>query len=666
MQNPVFEYYNNTVLCVNQDVFIDLNLLSYDQFQKWCQREKIQRVRTAGNGRTGLIRWDSIPTEELDKIKAAYGDPYRRDDVQSFLSKMEPDEKAAAFFQRAHLDPKKELRYYTEAQILNTYGKLLVEIEAKARRNPGFKKTRAKRELSKIINELKTVRFPNTNKQKYPHKLPTNPKALERRYKEYQAEGYERLIHKGGGNSNSKKIKGDIAKWILANYCLPNKPTTVEIHKEYMKLRSSKKWPSLTESAINQWLQQTEQRIVWVLARHGRATWINEFGHKVSRDKSDWFPNCYLAIDGSKLDWIHFKESSQNKMGADLKIDVVFDVYSEKILGYYCGTDHENYTQHFSAFKMALSESMSKPALITYDGQGGHRTEPMQELYDRVVTSNGGEHYKHRANEHGSPAEGLFSRFQQQVLNKVWWSDKQAVNVRKDDSKLNPDFIKRFQHKLKTVDACIDSVDYYVQKWNNQEHPLFKGQTRNEVYGHEETYPLEKLTELDMMNLFWITSKDPLTYTNTGITPTIRNEKYHFEVYDADGNVDIEFRNQYTGCKFYYQYDPNQLDNYIRLHLALPNGETKHVADAQPIKKVRSIPVLMNEHDKNRKHKMLAVRDVQLKEIEERLEALRHQTNITEESLIEAHELELKFKGNVPKEQRSLAEAGPGSWVNKL
>ena len=665
MQTQVFEYYNNSILCVNQDVFTNLGLLTSSQFQKWCQRSKLKRLRTAGNGRTGLIDYKSIPDDLLDKIKATFGDPYRKDDVQTFVNRLENDTEAASFLQKAKLSQEKEYQYYIEAQILNLYGKLLQEIELKKSRNPGFKKTAAKREIAKIISELKTLQL-DSGKQRFPHNLPSNPRALERRYNDYKEEGYENLIHGGTGNSNTKKIKGAIADWILATYCLPHKPNTSEVHTEYMQIRLEKKWAALSEEAIYKWLQRTEQRIVWVLARHGRSTWINEFGHKVSRDKSDWFPNCYLAIDGSKLDWIHFKEGAHYNMGADLKIDVVFDVYSEKIIGYYVGTDHENYTQHFSAFKMALSESMAKPALITYDNQGGHKTEEMQDLYDRVVTNNGGEHYPHRANEHGSPVEQLFGRFQQQILNKVWWSDKQAVNVRTEDSKPNLDFVKRFRHKLKTVEECIEAVEYYVYKWNNSKHPLFDGESRNDVYTHQQTYELEQLNELDMMNLFWITSKEPLTYTATGITPTIRKEKYHFEVYDTDGNVDIDFRNQYTGCKFYYQYDPNQLDNYVRLHLRLPNGDTRHVADAQPIKKVRNIPALMDEHDKKRKHKMLHVRDVQLSQIEEKLEALRHRTNITEESLIEAQELELKFKGRIPKERRTEAEAGAGSWVNKL
>lgn len=667
IEGNIYEYHNARTLCVAQDVLTELKLINYNQLQHWCRkdRNKLNRIRTAGNGRTGLIEWASIRDDFRQKIIKAFGDPYRKEDVKSFINRLQNDEAAASFLQKARVSEDKQLQYYTEAQILNLYGELLNDIEIKKARNTGFKKTKAKADLSKVINELKLQKFEN-GKQKFPHKLPANPRAIERRYKEYKEEGYENLVHGGDGNSSAKKIKGQIADWLLANYCLPNKPTTTTLHKEYMQMRQETKWPSLSESAIYTWLQETKQRKVWVLARHGKAVWINEFGHKVARDKSDWFPNVYMGIDGTKLDWIHYKKGAQYNMGADLKIDVVFDVYSERILGYYCGTEHENYTQHFSAFKMAISESLTKPALVTYDNQGGHKTQEMQELYDNVITSNGGEHYPHRANEHGSPVEQLFRRFQAQTVNTVWWSDKQAITVRTEDSRPNMDFIKRFRHKLMTTEECIEAFSYYVEKWNKAEHPLFEKQSRNEVYGHEATYELDKINELDLMRLFWVTSKDTITYTNSGIKPTIRKEEYHFEVYDADGNVDIDFRDNYTGCKFYYQYDPNQLDSFMRLYLKLPNGDSKYIADAQPIKKVRNIPALMNDQDKANMHKMRQVRDKELSQIEEELSALRHRTNITEESLIEQQNFELKHRGKIPKEKRTAAEAGAGSWTSKL
>lgn len=661
----IYEYYNGNQLGVNQDVFLELGLLTYHQFQHWCSKEraKLNRLRTAGRGRTGLIAWSSIPDEFLAKIKAAFGDPYRKDDVDSFVSRLNNDDKAAVFFMKAGLSPLKEYQHYIEAQILNLYGELLQEIEVKAARNTSFKKTQAKRELAKVIAELKTLKRED-GKAKFPHKLPSNPRSLERRYKEYAEQGYERLIHAGTGNTNTQKIKGALADWLLAKYCLPHKPSITDLHLEYDAYRIAKKWPSLHEDAIYKWLHKPEQKKVWVLARHGKDEYVRQFGHKTTRDKSDYFPYAYLTIDGSKLDWIHFKEGAPYSMGADIKVNLIFDVYSEKIVGHDFSLT-EDHQSHFRAFKMALQETQCKPALLTYDNQSGHKMKAVQELYNNIVTANGGQHYAHRAYEHGSPAEQLIGRFQQQVLNKWWFSDKQAITAVRADSRPNMEFVKRHREKLKTIEELREVFAYSVEKWNKDTHPKLKV-SRNEAATHEQTFALDKLSPLDMVQLFWVTSTNTNTYNRDGIRLTVGKERYHFEVYTADGHVDLDFRDNYTGCKFFVQYDPDQLDNYVRLYLRRPNGETKYIADAEPVKSIKSIPLLMDDQDRGRVHKMHSTRDKDVERVQAELEALRQRTNITEESLIEDQELEIKFRGRQPKQSRAMAEAGAGSWLNKL
>lgn len=653
----IYEYYNGNQLGVNQDVFDYLNIKAAT-VRQWIVRGKLNRLRTAGRGRTGLIAWSSIPDEFLAKIKAAFGDPYRKDDVDSFVSRLNNDDKAAVFFMKAGLSPLKEYQHYIEAQILNLYGELLQEIEVKAARNTSFKKTQAKRELAKVIADLKTLKRED-GKAKFPHKLPSNPRSLERRYKEYAEQGYERLIHAGTGNDNRAKITGSIGDFLNARYSMPNKPSILDVWTRYEAIRNSKKWPKITEDAIYKFLMRPENEKIWYLGRHGHAAWKVKFAHKIVRDKSDWFPNVYLAIDGTKLDWKHLKKSSSDGTGADIKVNVVFDVYSEKIIAAYFGLEHENHMIHFTTWKQAFQTAGVRPLKITYDGQGGHTTKVMQELYDSLVDQQDGEHYKHRAREHGSPVEQLFSRWQQQILNTRWNSDKQGVRTRKMDSRPNAEFIMRNKEHLKEWYEYEPYFRAEIERWNNSKHPHFEG-TRNEVYPQEAKYELEQLGTLDMMNLFWITGKDPVTYYNYGLKTEIVNTKYHFEVYDDTGAVDIDFRDKYTGCKFYVSYDPDLLDQYVRLYLKLPNGDTRYIADAQPVKKVKEIEPLMDDHDRNRKHKMMGVRDEELSRVEAMLEKIRHTSGVNEETLIDEQEdveWALKSASVQPKRTMNHAEA---------
>jgi hypothetical protein len=650
-------------MCVDQSVFYEhLNILKIDVFQKWVQRNKLSRLRNAGNGRCGLIDWQSIPSDIKKIIKKAYGDPYNRDSVQEFENQIEPDTEAALFFENFKFDnntgiPQSKIQqYYAEAQILNLYAKLCNKIQTKKRLGASIKVTDAKAHIVDVITDISTIKNHDGKSPRYPHHLPSNYRSMDRKFKKYQVDGYASLIHSNLGNeSNSVKIKGAIADWLLANYCLPNKPYIPMVHTEYMQIREERSWPSLTERAIGMWLEQPTQRKRWYLSRHGAEEYRRVYGHKITRDKDQLFPNCHWAIDGTKLDWLHIKDNSLG-MGADLKIDVVFDVFSEKILGYYIGTEHENYTQHFTALKAAAQESGARPYLINYDGQGGHNTDTMQTLYSQMVAKNGGTHYKHRAREHGSPAEQLFKRFQMQVLNQKWFSDKQGIASSKTlNSKVNIDFIMDNKHRLQSVEQLIGIFKLEVHKWNTMKHPRFE-QTRVQTYNREAIIS-EPLNMFEMMDMFWITSKEPRRYERDGIKPIIRNTPYHFEVYDQEGLPDLDFRDKYTESRFFVQYDPEQLDSYVRLLMQLPNGDKTFIADAQPVKKVKQVPVLMTTEDHQHANKMRKVRDVEMKRVVNETRKVQNRTGITPESLIDKQELEHKFGGKLPKEQRTAAEA---------
>src|SRR5690606_490115 len=172
--------------------------------------------------------------------------------------------------------------------------------------------------------------------------LPTNWRALDRKlygnkdvkgYLEADSEtpDYEVLVHKNAGNQAALKIKGDIANWLIAKYSMPNKIVVPVLHRLYEKEAAKRDWCELSESAIYKWLYEPEQKKKWMISRDGIEAYRNEFGHKLVRDKEQWFPNAYWAIDGSKIDWMHYYD---NDLGAaaKFKIDPVIDVYSEKIL----------------------------------------------------------------------------------------------------------------------------------------------------------------------------------------------------------------------------------------------------------------------------------------------------------------------------------------------
>jgi hypothetical protein len=666
----MYETYNNTV-AINQEVFYDsLSILSYENFQKWCQRGKLNRIRTKGRGRTGLIEFASIPEDLKNLIIRSFGNPYLSNDRETFTNQLSSDDDAINFFRTYKYDndlsisEDKQTQYISDAEILNLYNQIIenYEIKIKSQRRKS-KKGALKKKLSSIINDLKTECYPNTHTRKYPHNLPSNVRALDRKLNGYLDESYEFLVHKNAGNKSAQKIKGDIAKWLIAQYSMPNKIVVPVLHTMYEREALRKNWCELSESAIYKWLYEPEQEKLWMISRDGLETYRNKYGHKLVRDKQQWFPNAYWAIDGSKIDWMHYYD---NQLGAaaKFKIDPTIDVYSEKIIGW-SFSESETHEDHFRSVKMAFQESQSRPYLFTYDGQSGHTSSRMQELYGKMMAKKGGVHYKHAAYEHSSPVEGIFNRLQQQVINAFWFSDKQSIKVRTDNNKPNMDFLLENVSKLPNKDDLVKAWKLCVQEWNEATHPKFKneGLSRNEVYAQEPLMK-EEVDYLQMMDLFWCYTPDTITYKNDGLKVQIANKKYHFEVYNSNGDIDLRFRQKWVNKKFFVKYDPDQLDNYVELYLKLPNGDKQHVAEAQPVRQQQSIPVLMNEGDKAQTTKDYNVRKIEEKKALSTIKRIQRETGITPEQLIEDQNLKIKLGGRLPKHERNNVESD--SFFNRL
>lgn len=652
MQPKTYTYHNNILSIPASLLYDDWRLMSYSAYLKNCQRKKLVQSREGkGLGNEALLDYYRLPEHIKEICKEKLGNPEDVTTINLLEPYIVPDAKAAEFFS-SHRNPdgkslskEKQIERTTNCCILNAIQTVFNNHGLKGRIF-GKKKTKIWENVSDAVNQL--------NDKRWQHNLPSVAKRLKERYERYVSEGYASFIHKNEGNQHTAKIIGDRADFILAFYSLPNKLTIPMVHEEYNKVREENEWPTVTEASIYNFLFEPENERIWTLARHGKQTWANKFQHSLKRDKRSWFPNVYWAIDGTKLDWIHYEETSGNKMGAKLRINVIFDVYSEKIIGW-SFSETEDHTDHFRAVKMAVNHAEKRPYLFTYDNQSGHKSARMQELYSNIIAVNGGVHYPHPAYKKNNPAEQLFKRIQQQVINRFWYSDGQSVTVKRDDNKPNLDFITENKHLLKSKAELYRAWETAVNLWNGAKHPHFE-ETRNEVYNHE--MPMcEELSLAEIMQYMWINETRGNTYRREGITLTIKDRDYIFEVYNQDKTIDLEFRRKNVGKKFIVRYDPENLDVFVQLFEELPTGEKIFVANAEPKRMHIDIPVLMEDGDKQIWSIDHKARQEEYNRDLADLEALRKRTGITPEKMIEQQELLVKFKGHLPKKEAIAIDA---------
>lgn len=645
----MYEYINNILSIPAKILYDDLQLMSYDAYIRKCRSGKLVRTRQGkGQDNPAMVSFNDLPPAYKNPVLKAY--PNQTATSTQLKTYIVPDAEAIAFFagyrkpdgKPLPLEKQKELA--TNCIILNA---LQTVINSKGDRAKalGNKKTKVWEILSNAVNNLSTDDFT--------HSLPGNERSLQRRYNSYLQNSYSDFLHGGIGTDNSTKIKDGVYDFLLATYCLPNKPTVPMVMTKYNQVRKEKGFPTLTESAVNLWLEKPEVKRIWMLARHGKDEWTKHFGHHIKRDKQNWFPNVYWAIDGSKIDWIHYDDNSSNKMGSKLKINPLIDIYSEKIIGW-SYSETENHTDHIKAVKMALQESQTRPYLLTYDGQSGHKMDRMQELYSSIMASKG-THYQHKVGRKSNPMEQVFNRLQQQVINMFWFSDGQSIKVRDNDNKPNTDFVYANRDRLYKKEELLKAWEACVTMWNNAEHPKFKGQTRNQVYQHEAPM-CEPMSLLDIVSAVWVNETKQISYKRGGLLMKVAGKEYEYEVYDASGKVDLEFRRKYVGAKFVVRYDPEYLTEYVQLYQQDENKKLTLIAHAEPKRAHENIPALMLDGDKERWFEDFQTQDKEMERDWAEYQKLTQRTGITPESLIEEQDLIIKFSGNVPKTERNKAE----------
>ncbi|WP_051604418.1 hypothetical protein [Flavobacterium sasangense] len=650
----MYEYQNNVLSIPAKLLYEDWGLMAYKTYHTQCQRGKLVRTKEGrGAGNTAYISFYDLPFDIKKVCVEKLGDPKEvavRNQLEGYIV---PDSKAIQFFAEHRKPNGKPLSLEdqrekaTNAMILNAIQSVLKDRSAQVKMF-GRKTTAIWQNISEAVNAINTT--------KWSFDLPGNWRRLKKKYEDYLQDGYEVFLHKAEGLKRAQKIKGEIADFLLAQYSLPIKYSIPQLMAEYKKAQYVKEWDDLTEQAVYNWLYEPEQMRIWILARDGKDAWRNKFANSIDRDKSKWFPNVYWAIDGSKLDWIHYDDESSNKRGAKLKINPLVDVYSEKILGW-SYSETESHIDHIKALNMALNTAQTRPYLLTYDKQSGHKMGRMQELYDNVVARNGGTHYSHKAGQKSNPMEQLFNRLQQQCANMWWWSDKQSIKVRSSRNKMNADFIAENTDNLLKKEDLLKAWEITVKQWNESEHPLFKGKTRDQVYYEHEMLMREELSVLEIASTVWIAETKPITYKREGLTMRLGDDKYKFEVYDYNGNIDLEFRRVNIGKKFIVRYNPEYLDAYIQLYERTNDGQMIFIAAAEPKRAHESVPVLMAEGAKEQWWKDFKTQQEELDRDQKAYNDLVARTGISREQLIADQALTIKMGGNATKKERALAEA---------
>ena len=570
------EYYKKT-LCVTHEELTsgDDPVIRSDTLRQNVHRGNIQSAhRGGGEGGYALYIYSSLPDKYQKRFVAKYGDPEQKLIREMIMSKVKKDENAELFFEEYRYDKNGEqvplperiqAEYVWNASVLNA---LVSELDT----------LRPKRNMlggSRNVWETLLARVEEWRGE-YAHTLPGSEGRLKSLVNQYRPQNYAVLVSGKYGNSNTLKIEEEAGRYLVAlKRSRVPVYTDMQIFEEYNRVAPERGWkPLKSPRSLREWLNSPRIEPLWYDAVHGEMKAHQRYGRKhktelPSRRDSLWYG------DGTKLN-LYYKDEHGNVR--TIGVYEVMDAYSEVLLGFHI-SENENYEAQYHAYRMALQTSGHKPYELVHDNQGGHKK--LERVSDGLLAKIS---HIHRPTApysgQSKTIESAFGRFQSQVLHKDWRFTGQNITTKKASSRPNLEFIEANKDKLYTLAELKAKYVEARREWNEMKHPA-TGISRIGMYNTSVNEETEAVTARDMVDIFWVMTSRPSTFTSSGIEVTIGGKSRTYEVYSSPGVPDHEWRRRNTYKQFYVKYDPYDFGS-VRLYWKDKGGEFRFERVAEP------------------------------------------------------------------------------------
>lgn len=527
---------------------------------------------TRGGGLDCICRIDYYRLRESyrRKFEAKYGDPRKKLAEEALRAELDLmiDETARKYYLDYRYEKRGELVALPDKVIdeLTLNASVLNRMIEITNRRSAMRNARGRNSSVKEILESAGEMYEKL-RDAYGHTLPASLERLRTKMTAYKLDGYITLISGKWGNSSATVITEEAGRYIIAL-----KRSKVPVYTDGMILElfniqgESRGWKPLRSlRALRDWLNRPEVLPLWYDAAHGELASAQKF----KRQHRTMLPEVRDALwygDGTKLN-LYYKEWVPNNNGGGkwevrtLQVYEVIDAYSEVMLGYSI-SETEGHKAQYAAYRMAVMTAGHRPYELVHDNQGGHKKLKTMGFLDKLPS---GVHRTTAPNNGQSKTiESLFNRFQDGVLRQNWRFTGMNITASKMSSRVNLEFIAANAEFLYTRDELIAGYAEARKQWN--EAPHYKtGKSHIEMYRQSVNPAAPAVTEVDMVNMFWLTTDRPIAYTGDGLMLTVDGRKHYYEVYEAPRVPDHEFLRQNFGRQYYVKYDPCDMSS-VRLY----------------------------------------------------------------------------------------------------
>lgn len=536
-------------------------VMSRSAYDHLVTRGRVNVLRPGkGLGSYALIEYHSLPERFRLRFEAKYGNPekiMKQEDMP-----LAADSEAQKYYHEyllpngEHLPEDKQTEYTLNARVLNALREM--RGTQKAMRRACNNNTPVI--WSNIFATAEELR------QAYGHTLPKSEARLRDKLRQYTKEGYACLVSGKFCNANTLKITKAAGRQIVAlRRCRVPVYTTKQLFEEFNRIAERRGWKRLaSQSSLVQYLERPEIKPLWYDAVYGELAAKQLYARRNKTEMPTMRDSLWYG-DGTKLNLFYKAVENGKTVVRSASVYEVIDAYSETLLGY-AVSDTENFDAQFRAFRMAIETAGHKPYEIVTDNQGGQRSKIAQKFFANICRIN---RPTAPYNAPSKSIESVFGRFQKQVLHEDWRFTGGNITS-KEAWKINREFLEANKEKLFTYEEMLEAYSVARSKWNAMKH-YQTGIAHEEMYRTSVNPATERVTELDMIDLFWLTTERPSIFTADGITIQYQNRKYTYEVLTSDSTPDYAWRSENTGREFFVRFDPKSMDRAL-LYEQTPMG----------------------------------------------------------------------------------------------
>ena len=569
------EYYNKMLCVTREELCMGTDpVMKQGTFNTNLYRGHLVSVNNGGGEwNYTLYAWNSIPQKYRKRYMERYGDPEQRMKEAMMRDRIKLDSEAREWYEA--------FTYEKNGRAEHLTGELIEEYTINASVLGELQKMMAQRQaLRQSLNSSMAgaweviCQSSEAMREEYHHTLPKHIARLKAKIKAFKADGYLSLISGKVGNLNTIKITPEFGQLLIAlKRCRVPVYTDAQIFEEGNRRAVENGWKPLKSlSGLKRWFNSAAIMPLWYDAVYGEQAARQKFGRK-HRTALPTKRDALWYGDGTKLNLYYQDEEGKVRT---TQVYVVIDAMSEVMLGWHI-SDTEDYEAQYHAYRMAIQTSRHKPYEIVHDNQGGHKKLDADGLFKKLC-------HVHRTtqpyNGESKTIEAVFGRFQQQVLHKDWRFTGQNITAKKMSSRPNLEFIEENKDSLYTLEELKDAYAKATKEWNEMAHPAY-GKSRQEAYDSSVNEETQQVTAHDMVDMFWVTAKRMSTFTDQGISVTIKKEKRQYEVMSEPGVPDHEWRRQHTYERFVVKYDPYDFGS-VRLYKKEADGSLRFERVAEP------------------------------------------------------------------------------------